>query len=145
MIYDLHNDLDRTRFEQNFRILLERGGVVEMTEKRPQRSLQQNRYLHLLLGEFAMQTGNTAEYVKRAYFKALCNADIFVVEKVDKWAGKVVELRSTADLTTAEMTTAIERFRNWSSSEGGIYLPAPNEKEWLLSIEIEMQRQKQWL
>mgnify|MGYP002521073660 CR=1 FL=1 len=145
MIYDLHNDLDRTRFEQNFRILLERGGVVEMTEKRPQRSLQQNRYLHLLLGEFAIQTGNTVEYVKRAYFKALCNADIFAVEKMDKWAGKVVELRSTADLTTAEMTTAIERFRNWSSSEAGIYLPAPNETEWLHSIEIEMQRQKQWL
>ena len=92
-----------------------------------------------------MQTGNTLEYVKRTYFKAFCNADIFVIEKADKWAGNVKELRSTADLTTAELTTAIERFRNWSSAEPGIYLPAPNEEEFLRQIEIEIQRHKQWL
>ena len=145
MIYDLTNTLDRKRFEQKVNLLLERGKVVELTEKHAQRTTQQNRYLHLLLGEFAMQTGNTLEYVKRAYFKALCNADIFVIEKADKWAGNVKELRSTADLTTAELTTAIERFRNWSSAEAGIYLPAPNEEEFLQRIEIEIQRHKQWL
>lgn len=145
MLYDLNNALDRTRFEQNAKALLGRGGVVEMTAKRPTRSVAQNRYLHLLLGEFALQTGNTVDYVKRAYFKALCNAEVFLIEKDDKWAGKVQELRSTADLTTAEMTTAIERFRNWSSAEAGIYLPAPNEEAWLQAIEVEMQRQKQWL
>lgn len=48
-------------------------------------------------------------------------------------------------LTTAEMTTAIERFRNWSSAEAGVYLPSPDEQAFLQSIEIEMLRQKEYL
>lgn len=35
--------------------------------------------------------------------------------------------RSTADLDTKELTTAIDRFRNYSSKEAGIYLPEPSD------------------
>ena len=92
-----------------------------------------------------METGNTLEYVKRVYFKKLCNPSLFVRHKADKYLGEENEYRSSANLTTAEMTQAIDRFRNWSASECGIYLPSPNEEDFLQSIEVEMDRQSEYL
>ena len=65
--------------------------------------------------------------------------------KHDKYIGDVYDYRSSAGLTTAEMTQAIERFRNWSSSECGIYLPSPDEEAFLQSIEMELKRHKNYL
>ena len=121
------------------------NGIVELTEKKPRRSNQQNAYLHVILGYFAMETGNTLEWVKQQYFKKLVNADIFIREQEDKWLGSMKVLRSSADLDSAEMTTAIDRFRNWSSSEAGIYLPSANEEDMLSLMEIEISRYKQYL
>lgn len=121
------------------------NGIVELTEKKPRRSNQQNAYLHVILGYFAMETGNTLEWVKQQYFKKLVNADIFIREQEDKWLGRMKGLRSSADLDSAEMTTAIDRFRNWSSSEAGIYLPSANEEDMLSLMEIEISRYKQYL
>lgn len=121
------------------------NGIVELTEKKPRRSNQQNAYLHVILGYFAMETGNTLEWVKQQYFKKLVNADIFIREQEDKWLGRMKVLRSSADLDSAEMTTAIDRFRNWSSSEAGIYLPSANEEDMLSLMEIEISRYKQYL
>lgn len=127
-------------------MLLEKSnGIVELTEKKPRRSNQQNAYLHVILGYFAMETGNTLEWVKQQYFKKLVNADIFIREQEDKWLGRMKVLRSSADLDSAEMTTAIDRFRNWSSSEAGIYLPSANEEDMLSLMEIEISRYKQYL
>ena len=121
------------------------NGIVELTEKKPRRCNQQNAYLHVILGYFAMETGNTLEWVKQQYFKKLVNADIFIREQEDKWLGRMKVLRSSADLDSAEMTTAIDRFRNWSSSEAGIYLPSANEEDMLSLMEIEISRYKQYL
>lgn len=121
------------------------NGIVELTEKKPRRSNQQNAYLHVILGYFAMETGNTLEWVKQQYFKKLVNADIFIREQEDKWLGRMKVLRSSADLDSAEMTTAIDRFRNWSSSEAGIYLPSANEEDMLSLMEVEISRYKQYL
>ena len=127
-------------------MLLEKSnGIVELTEKKPRRSNQQNAYLHVILGYFAMETGNTLEWVKQQYFKKLVNADIFIREQEDKWLGRMKVLRSSADLDSAEMTPAIDRFRNWSSSEAGIYLPSANEEDMLSLMEIEISRYKQYL
>lgn len=113
---------------------------MELSERRP-RTPAQNRYLHLLLGWFALEYGDTLEFVKEAYFKRLCNAELFCVRRPDRFLGEVERLRSTRDVTTAELTTAIERFRAWSSKECGIYLPAPDEADFLRVIEKETARQ----
>lgn len=145
MIYNLSNDFDRQRFKVRCNALYKQGGVVDLTAKKEQRTIPQNRYLHLILGWFAIETGNTLGFVKQEYFKRYINPDLFVVEIDDKHLGKVSVLRSSRDLNTAEMTTAIERFRNWSSAEAGVYLPSPDEQAFLQSIEIEMLRQKEYL
>ncbi len=93
-----------------------------------------------------MQTGNTIEYVKREYFKRLCNPELFVRVEYDKLAKRDVEqLRSSRDLDTVDMTIAIERFRNWAASEAGIDLPDANDDKWIDFIEREMQHQRTWL
>ena len=145
MLYDLTNELQRENFSLRCDSLLKKGAIVELTEKKPQRSVSSNKYLHVILGYFASQTGNTLDYVKQNYYKRLVNPDIFIVEKMDKYLGKVNDLRSSATLTSDEMTLSITRFRNWASTEGGIYLPSPSEERLLRLAEIEVERYKEYL
>ena len=145
MIYDLNNILDRERFKRRCNALFEKRVIVELTEKK-QRTLSQNNYLHLILGYFAAETGNTVEYVKREYFKKHCNRDLFLIFKDDHLLGKqMYDLRSTRDLSKEEMSVAIDRFRNWSASEGGIALPDAEDREFLAAIEVELSKMQNYL
>lgn len=140
MIYDLKNQLHRDQFSRRSNALLEKGQDVVELKTKTSRSLRQNAYLHLILGWFAAETGNTRDYVKREYFKRLVNKEIFVTYVDDKWLGKTEVIRSSAEITKEDMTTAIERFRNWSSQDAGIYLPSADEKSYLEQLEIELGR-----
>jgi hypothetical protein len=143
MKFNLTNNIDiarlRTRVEYHIR---KRTPNVELTEKRTAR---QNSYLHLILGWFAVESGHTLDYVKQNYYKRLVNPETFIAEKNDRFLGKIRELRSSADLTAAQMTLTVERFRNWASQEAGIYLPAPNEDKFLAHIQSELDKYKQWI
>lgn len=144
MLYDLKNPLDRERFKRRCNALFKKQGIVELSEKTI-RSNQSNRYLHLILGYLAIETGNTLEYVKEVFYKRTANKDIFVRIKDDELLGQTEYLRSSASLSQEEFSTSIDRLRDWSSQVAGIYLPSPNEEQFLASIEVEMSRYKQWL
>lgn len=144
MLYNLSTELDREKFRVKALHLLNKGGVVELTEK-AKRTRAQNSYLHLLIGVVAMETGNSLEYVKEQYFKALVNPSIFSREVEDKFLKRtIVVLRSSADLSQEEMSTAIDRFKKWAA-EQGIYLPNPGDESLLQAIELEMQRMRAYL
>ena len=145
MIYNLSNPLDAQNARTRLELLIKRGSVVELTEKKPKRSLNQNSYLHLLLGYFASQTGNTLEWVKQQYYKKLCNPDIFIGEREDKFLGKVKYVRSSADLRTDELSLTVERFRNWAAVEAGIYLPEPTNEAEIAALAVEVERYKTYL
>lgn len=145
MIYDTSNPLDKANFLLRTKKLAESGKVIELTEKKPRRSLPQNKYLHVLLAYFGTQTGNTLEWVKQQYYKKLVNPDLFIQEKEDKYLGKIKVLRSSADLDTAEMSLSIERFRNWAAQEAGIYIPSADEAIFIQQMEIEIERNKEFL
>jgi len=145
MLYDTSNPLDKANFILRCKKLAESGKVVELKEKKPKRSLPQNSYLHLILGYFAAKSGNTLEYVKLYYFKCLCNKELFVRQKRDKYMGDTWTVRSSTDLDTGEMTTAIERFRNWSANEADIYLPSPENERMLEMAEIEIEKKKNYI
>ena len=144
MLYDLRNPLDRERFKRRCNALYQKQGIVDLSEK-TQRSSNQNRFLHLLCGYLAMETGNTLDYVKEVFYKRTANKELFLREKEDEILGKVEYLRSSADLSKEGMTLSIDRFRDWSSQTAGIYLPAANEQEFLASIEYELSKYKQWI
>ena len=145
MLYDLNNILDRERFKRRTSALYEKRVIVELSEK-TNRSSSQNRYLHLLLGYLALETGNTLEYVKEQYYKRTANPGLFVRKKEDTLLGRETEeTRSSADLSKEEMAMSITRLRDWSSQEAGIYLPSADEQGFLQMIEVEMSRQQRYI
>lgn len=139
MQYDLTSDFQRKAFLSKVDNLLERGAVVELTEK-TFRSKNQNNYLHLLIGVVAMETGNTLADVKEYYF----NSDLFHRQHFDKLGNCIDTIRSSADLTKEEMSMAIDRFKRWGS-QNGIYMPNPGDESLLREIAIEMGRNKAYL
>ena len=143
MVYDLSSDFQRKAFLSRVDNLMEKGAVVELTEK-VFRSPNQNRYLHLLIGVVAIETGNTLEDAKKWYFKETCNSDLFHVQHRDKMGNYIDHIRSTAELTKEEMSMAIDRFKRWGA-ENGIYMPNPEDIHLLKQIEIEMGRMKSYL
>lgn len=146
MLYDLNNPLHTASFKKRCNLLLRKKCIVEFTEKKSQRTLRQNSYLHAALGYFGMQFGYTVEEVKAWYFKSTCNPELFVRYKTDSITGEQrTVLRSSTDLTTEEMTLAIERFRNWASDAAGVYIPSPEEHRLVEQMEIEVQRGKCYL
>ena len=145
MIYDTSNPLGKANFLLRAKKLAESGRIIEMSEKKPRRSLPQNKYLHVILAYFGTQTGNTLEWVKQQYYKKLVNPDLFIREKEDKYLGKIKVLRSSADLDTSEFSLSIERFRNWAAQEASIYIPSSDEAILIQKMEIEIERNKEFL
>ena len=145
MTYDLSRELDRAQFKERGNLLYRQGALVELTEKRGKRTLKQNSYLYLILSYFALQYGERMEYIKQEFFKRHVNADIFLREKEGKGIGRYYVLRSSAELDTKEMTTAIDRFRDWASKEVGVYLPTPEENGLIGEIEREVEMNKRWI
>lgn len=144
-LFNLSNPLDKANFLLRAKKLAESGKIVELTEKKPKRSLPQNRYLHVILAYFGTQTGNTLSWVKERYYKVLINPDIFIRQKEDKFLGKTQCLRSSADLDTSEMSLSVDRFRNWSAQEAGIYIPSADEAILIQQMEICIERDKNFL
>ena len=145
MIYNLSDPLQKEQFKLRCNKLYSESKTVELTEKVGKRTLKQNSYLHLILSYFALQYGESMEFVKVEFFKKLVNPDTFVLEKEDRILGKVKFLRSSAKLTQKEMTDCIERFRNWAAKEAYIYLPAPNEHDMVGAMRMEVEKNKKWI
>lgn len=125
--------------------LVSTGATIEVKRKAPNRSLAQNRYLHTILGFFGAEYGMSMEEVKVDIYKRLCNREIFERKTTNKHGREVTYLRSTKDLTTAEMALSVDRFRNWSAAVAGIYLPSPNEESFLAYCEQEIERNREFI
>ena len=145
MVYNLDNDVQQAAFREYALRLMDKRAVVELKERKPQRSLAQNSYLHVCLAYFASEFGLTIEEVKLDIFKKTCNREIFGRERENRRGQKVVFMRSTRDLDTGEMTTAIERFRNYSSAVAGLYIPAPHEQDALIEAERQIALYEQYM
>lgn len=145
MIFNLQNEYDIPKFKEYVNKLFEARAIVEVKKKLPNRTLSQNSYLHLLLGYFAAEYGCSADEAKVDFFKRGCNRDLFERRAVNRRGEEVAFLRSSAELTTGEMTLAIDRFRNWSAAQAGIYLPGPNETDMLLYAQQQIERSKEFL
>ena len=146
MLYDISNELQAENFKKRCNLLFKKKCVVDLTEKKPQRTLRQNSYLHAALGYFGVQFGYRIEEVKEWYFKETCNPDLFVRKVHDVITGTDRRvLRSSADLDTEQMTLAIERFRNWAADVAGVYIPSPEEHRLVEQMEMDVQRAKLYL
>ena len=149
-LFNLHNEYERHKFKAYCNKVYEECikaplGLVEVKKKHRQRSSSQNAYLHVCLGYYASEFGLTLEEVKFDVFKKKCNPDIFKKHRKNKRGIEVEYIRSSRDLDTLEMTTAIERFRNYSSAVAGLYIPAPNETEALFAAQQQMEKYEEYM
>ena len=146
MILDANKEFDIERARTRLEKLIENKSKFELTEKKPVRSVSQNAYLHLIIGWFAIEYGETIDYVKRMIFKKLVNPEIFIFERENTKTGeKRKELKSSAILDSREMTNAIDRFRDYSSKEFGVYLPEAGEIDFLNEIKTQIENNKNYL
>lgn len=145
MIYDLRNEYQVQSFLEKVNKMVEKKDIVTLNRKLPKRSDRQNNYLHLIIGYFASEYGISLDEAKQDVFKRECNPDIFIRERYNK-KGKLVQyLRSSSELDTGEMSLAITRFRNRSVSFYQIYLPSPEDNDYLLYCEQEIEANKEFL
>lgn len=144
-LYNLSNPFDRKKFKEKANEMFDAKAYVELKRKTTQRSLAQNNYLHLLLGYFATEFGYTIDEVKLDIFKRLCNKDIFERTRRNKHGFDVRYIRSSTELDKQEMTMAIERFRNYSSAQCGLYLPEPNEHDALFFAQQQIENFKEYV
>lgn len=157
MLYNILNPHELTKFQDKCKALVEKAQklkeynpkgdicVVELTEKKAQRTLAQNSYCHVAIAYFASEYGITADEAKVNIFKRKCNPDIFIRKRTNKRGKEVEYLRSTADLDKDEMSLAISRFRDWCSAEAEIYIPSGEEHEYLVYCQQCIERSKEYL
>ena len=145
MIFNLANPFELDRYKEYVNTLFKKKAVVEVKEKKKNRTLKQNAYLHVILSYFGCEYGIPTDEVKLDIFKRTCNKDIFIKRKVNKYGKEVEYTRSSASLDTMEMTTAIDRFRNWSVSVAGIYLPSPEENDYLIHCQQVIEDNKEFV
>lgn len=146
MKFNLKNEIDKKKFKDRCNKLFEDGEFVELKKINLDASLSQMKYVHVIIGQFALEYGETIEYVKEEIFKKQVNKQIFETKFVNRKTGKTrIGLRSMKALDKRETTETIERFRDYASKEASIYLPTPNEKEFLKQCQIDMDRVRQYL
>lgn len=145
MVYDLSNPYEVDKLKDRVQEMITARRVCELKARNPQRTLNQNNYLHVILGYFASEFGYTLDEVKVDVFKRTCNAELFVRQTTNKRGQTVIRLRSSADLTTEEMTTAIDRFRNYSASVCQLYIPDADEHKALVWAQKQVDNYKQYM
>jgi len=146
MLYNAEKRIDVERAVAKVNDLIKRKKKFEVIEKKPIRSLSQNNYLHLILSWFALEYGETLEYIKVEYFKKLVNKELFEFQFENHKTGEVrTEYRSTATLDTRELTLAIDKFRDFSAKHANIYLPEPKDLVFLQEIQDEITQHKNLL
>lgn len=111
--------------------------IVEIIRVSPKRTLNQNSYLHLIIGAFAEHFGYTLAEGKEVYKDI--NKDIYYYKKKQRFFK-----RSSADLTVEEMAKSIDRFREASAGQD-FPLPLATDQKWLREIENEIERSKHYL
>jgi hypothetical protein len=127
MLIDTSNQQELARLDEYIAKAKANGDLIEVTT-RASRSLKQNAYLHVLIAYFSAQMSVTKEYTKRVYLKQHVCRDIFLISRYDALLLRNANIyRSTSSLTKEEMTLVIERFRDWSAQNAGLYLPSADE------------------
>lgn len=146
MIYNPSNPIDIERALVKIHHFIGLNQVFELTRKQVPKTYPQIKYVHLILGWFALEYGETVEYVKLEYFKKLVNPAIFKYDFINRKTGEIrEEYKSLANISKDEMTLSINRFRDYSAKEAGIYLPQPSDLSILQEIEIQIKNNQQYL
>lgn len=134
MKFNLAIDAQATEALEYLTALVTKGSIAEVKKVSPKRTLNQNSYLHLIIGYFGLHFGYNLEEAKFIYKQI--NQSIYRYRKKDRtfW-------RSSADLTKEEMAKSIDKFME-KSKEFGCPLPLATNEAWLREIENAIEVEK---
>lgn len=116
--YDLRDPRDYLAALDFLNLSKEKGIEIELKKYYPKRSNKQNKYYHFVCAYFAHEYGCTEYEAENVYMKQFAAPHIFEVENVDKGGRKIHYYRSSADLNTAEMSSAIKNFTAYAECNG---------------------------
>ena len=131
MLFDLSKHIDKEQAKARFEYLIEKGVLIDISEKRKKRTIQQNKYLHVLFALFGIEFGYNIEESKTLIKREL---------KYFYKKNEQIFLKKTSKMNTEELTIFIEKFRNYSS-QNGLYLPSA-EMYLLNYIDIDKEIEK---
>jgi hypothetical protein len=120
----------------------EQNKEIELKYYHPKRSGQQNRYLYFCLQWFAHEYNCTVVEAKEVFLKRIAAPHIFERE-LQVGSDTIKYYRSTADLDTVEMMSAIENFRTYADMNGHP-IPDANDQELLRYCEREIEKTTQY-
>jgi len=122
MIYDLSTKLGIDRFNAKSDFFIKKGAIVDLSEKKPKRTLDQNRLMWLFLACISNETGNNKDFLHEFFKqKFLGMKNIAVLDS------NIQIAVSTTKLNTAEMTNYLNRIQEFANTELGILLPNPDD------------------
>ena len=120
----------------------EQNKEIELKYYHPKRSGQQNRYLYFCLQWFAHEYNCTVVEAKEVFLKRIAAPHIFERE-MQVGSDTIKYYRSTADLDTVEMMSAIENFRTYADMNGHP-IPDANDQELIKYCEREIEKTTQY-
>lgn len=146
MIYNPVKDIDCTRAIEKLKYFIQKKQPFELKRMAVSKSSNQNRYFHLIVGWFAWEYGETAEYVKQEMIKKIICPEVFKKVRINEKTGEIRDdWRSFTELTKGETTYVIDKFRDYSSKHAGIYLPEPKDMAALQEMEVQLKNNEQYL
>lgn len=137
MKFDTSKPFDKNKAITRFKLLLDKGANIELSEIKPRRTVRSNAYLHVCISLCAIEWGNTLDEQKTDLKRA---CEFMRYEKNGK-----SYLKRTRDLDTKQLGEFIEWIRNYAGQEG-LYIPT--SEEYIMhqfEIDKEIERNKQYL
>lgn len=139
--YDLRDPRDYLAALDFINTSKERGFEIELRRFHQRRSNSQNAYYHFICSYFAHQYGCTNYEAENVYMKQYAARHIFQVEHEDKSGRTIRYFRSSADLDTQEMASAIRNFIAYAECNG-IMIPYENDELGRRFCEQELEKSK---
>jgi len=138
MIYNPIINEHKKRAEKYFLALLKGEHKFRIEKIYPKRSVKQNNYLHVIISLYAIEFGYSLKEAKQ-YLKDELGYMFYNHDTDDKF------YFSTAEMDSKQLTTFIDKIRDYSS-QNGYYLPSADEYKYnWFNYENEINKYKQYL
>lgn len=142
MVYNMLNPVELEKFKERANAMIDKAHkmhddwhnekffVVEMKERQPSRTIQQNAYLWVTITYVALEEGYPKDYIEQDFKEV--NKDVFLRERENKMGKKFQYWRHISDLDKQEMSECIDRWLHHCAMERGLYIPSPQDHAYML-------------
>lgn len=142
MVYNMLNPVELEKFKERVSTMISKANklhddwhnekffVVELKERQPSRTVQQNAYLWVTITYVALEEGYPKDYVEQVFKEV--NKDVFLRERENKMGKKYQYWRHIPDLDKEEMSECIDRWLHHCAMERGLYIPSPQDHAYML-------------